>query len=297
MNVLTDIEAGCDAVDHAGLSQQSALLLAGTIPERFERVVAAQGKHPAFFEKERVWSFDELNAAANRLAHALLVERGTGSEPIALLATHGRSVVIGLLAIMKAGKIVAALPPGNPPVRLARMIKGMGAPLVLADTPHAPLAHEATGSYATVMLMDSHVEAGDSQNPLEPLSPEDPAWILHTSGSTGEPKGVVQSHRNMLHGIAVHTERLGITPRDRLSHLLPCSVIGGLREILLPLLNGASLHPRDIKTQGLAGFATWITLEGITVCRFISSVFRSFAGILDGSEDLSSLRVVYVGGE
>ena len=126
---------------------------------------------------------------------------------------------------------------------------------------------------------------------------KDPAWILYTSGTTGEPKGVVHSHRNMLHCVHWHTRLFRVTADDRLSCLLPCSVIGGMREILLPLLNGGCMLPKDLKADGLTGFSDWLIKERITICRFISSVFRSFAWTLNGSERFPDLRFIYVGGE
>ena len=268
-----------------------------SIADRFEEMVHRHGGRVAIRDSAGSMSYQELNRQANRVAHEILAERGTGAEPVAVLADHGRAVAIGVLGIFKAGKIVTALHPSNPPARIRSILETAGVGLLVADENQSELARGAAEGIAKVMVMENGNRQEDASDPVRNVAPSDPAWILHTSGSTGEAKGVFQSHRNMLHGVWWCAHMFKVGPEDRLSCLLPCSVVGGMREILLPLLNGASLHPRDLKRDGLTGFADWLAAGQITVCRFISSVFRSFAGMLDGSEDLSSLRVIYLGGE
>jgi amino acid adenylation domain-containing protein len=268
-----------------------------SIPQRFEAIVRRHGGRMAIKDRAGMLTYEGLNREANRLAHEILSRRGPGSEPVALLADHGRAVAIGVLGILKAGKIVVTLHPSNPPARIRSILDTAGVKLVITDEAQRELAARSAVKLAEGMVMKPSEGRVEATDPEQPISPGDPAWILHTSGSTGEAKGVFQSHRNMLHGVWWCTNKFGITTQDRLSCLLPCSVVGGMREILLPLLNGASLHPRNLKTEGLGGFADWLADERITVCRFISSVFRSFAGMLEGSENLTALRVVYLGGE
>ena len=87
---------------------------------------------------------------------------------------------------------------------------------------------------------------------LTPVSPERPAYILYTSGSTGEPKGVVQSHRNVLHHVRTYVDALGITPADRLSLLASYSFDAAVMDIFGALLNGATLCIGNVQASGTA---------------------------------------------
>src|SRR3990172_1391290 len=111
------------------------------------------------------------------------------------------------------------------------------------------------------------------------------------------PKGVVQNHRNTLCEIRRHTNAFRICANDRLSFLLSSGVIGGVREILSTLLNGAALYPFDLREKGLADLANWLVREGITICRLVSTVFRHFMDTLTHGEQFPDLRLVHVGGE
>ena len=78
---------------------------------------------------------------------------------------------------------------------------------------------------------------------LREVSPDSIAYILYTSGSTGLPKGVVQSHRNVLHFMRVYTNNLGLYHGDRLSLLSSYGFDGAVMDIFGALLNGATLVP------------------------------------------------------
>src|SRR5262249_52234983 len=130
-----------------------------------------------------------------------------------------------------------------------------------------------------------------------PASASEPALILYTSGSTGRPKGVVHTHQTILNEIRRQTNAFHVCSSDRLSFLAPINVIGGVREMLLPVLNGATVCSLDIKTEGFGKLSNWLNGEQITVSRFVPSVFRALVGSLEVDQVLSSLRLIFVGGE
>ena len=123
-----------------------------------------------------------------------------------------------------------------------------------------------------------------------------PAYIIFTSGSTGQPKGVTANHRAVLHDALRQTNALHICAEDGLTLLRPYSVVGGVRAIMTGLLNGASVHPYDIRAQGLERMARWLQEERITIYESVATVFRHFARTLDDGEQFPDLRVVRLGG-
>jgi acyl-coenzyme A synthetase/AMP-(fatty) acid ligase len=124
------------------------------------------------------------------------------------------------------------------------------------------------------------------------VSPDNLVNIRYTSGSTGQPKGVTRDHRNS----ARSANNTDISTSDRLSLLHSLSFGSSTDQLYSSLLNGASLFPFDIKSEGVDGLATWLREEQITVCHLPPAVFRQLAVILSGQEKLPHLRVVRLSG-
>src|SRR5207245_6272957 len=90
------------------------------------------------------------------------------------------------------------------------------------------------------------------------------ACILYTSGSAGLPKGVYQNQRNILHHISNYTNSAQIASHDRLSLLAPFSFAASLTNLFGALLNGASLHPFDVKRHGFDKLAVVLAEQRVT---------------------------------
>src|SRR5262249_37591869 len=135
------------------------------------------------------------------------------------------------------------------------------------------------------------------ENPEVPLSPDSFAYILYTSGSTGQPKGVLQNHRNVLHNVMKHTNSLGITPADRFCLLSSRTSAQAMTGIYSALLNGAAVCPFSLREEGLHRLSAWLIQQEITIYHSSASIFRHFARALTGSEEFPRLRVVKLGSE
>jgi aryl carrier-like protein len=101
----------------------------------------------------------------------------------------------------------------------------------------------------------------------------------------------------LLHLAVSSTDALQITPDDRIALMPSSSFIGTARCIFGALLNGASLHPFDVNTEGLRRFADWLAAERITIYHFAPTFFRHFVAALEGRVNFPCLRLVYLGGE
>ena len=106
----------------------------GSVPARFEQQVRLHSGRVAVKTAAHVLTYDELNHAANRIAHAILERRGPGPEPVALILEHGAMMVAGLLGVLKAGKFYVPLDPSYPPSRLAYMLEDSEASLVRGES-------------------------------------------------------------------------------------------------------------------------------------------------------------------
>jgi amino acid adenylation domain-containing protein len=268
-----------------------------SVPDRFERQVRTHPWRTAVKVDGQALTYDELNRAANRIAHAILDRRGQGSEPVALVLEHGAAMVAGLLGVLKAGKFYVPLDPSYPQSRLAYMLKDSEAGLVVTSGSLRPFSDQLVTREHAMLDLDNLGGGLSEENPVLAIPPDAFSYILYTSGSTGQPKGVVENHRNVLHFTMVRTNSCHVSAEDRLSLLQSFSFSGSATPLFCALLNGAGLYPRDVKATGPVGLAGWLIREEITVCFSVASTFRQLVSTLTGEEEFPRLRLIRIGGE
>src|ERR1043166_819622 len=236
-----------------------------SIPERFEKIVRRYPERIAVKTHNHTLTYDDLNKAANRIARAILAHVGESEEPVALLLEHGAFIIAAILGVLKAGKIYVSLDPALPHTRAARMLEDSQAKLLLTDTKHLLQAQHLVCGDKNFLNCDK-VDAGVASGTLTlPLSPETRALILYTSGSTGRPKGVLHNHRHILVEMRTYTNDVRICPEDRLALCQSCSFALSLRNLYGALLNGATLFPYDLATEGVASLADWLATHQISI--------------------------------
>lgn len=267
-----------------------------SIPQRFERQVELYGDRLAVRTPRGEMSYTELNRAANRIALAMLARLGDKEEPVALLFERDAQVVAAILASLKAGKIYVPLDPGYPRERNQYMLENSQVRLVLADRANLRLAE----NLAAVPVFNVDDLNGEDRvtNPAIKIAPDRLAYILYTSGSTGQPKGVMQTHRNVLHTTLRYTNTLGITREDRLSMVHSYCHVAAAHNTFGALLNGASLFPFDVKQSGVSELIAWLSAQQITIYHSTPTLFHYLVAELpEDSAILPSLRVIKLGGE
>jgi len=288
-----------DTADEEGTSAfvefpESALDV--SIPSWFEHQAARHADRLAVRSQESSASYAELNCAANRLAHVLVDRTGRTAEPIAFLFDHDTHAIAAMLGILKAGKIAVALDPAQPAAQLAPVVAQAGVRLIVADARHAGAA-QALGTDVEVLDAGTIDPAGRGDDLGLAIDPDAPATISYTSGSTGEPKGVVSSHRGVMHRAMVQVNHHRLVPGDRLTLFHSLSVGSSLRQLFGALLSGAAIFPFDVRAEGLDRLARWLVEERITLFHAAASVFRNFASALTGGEEFPDLRVLFVANE
>lgn len=258
-----------------------------SIPARFEQQVVRHTDRLALRTRTQQRSYAELNRDANRVARAILSLRGEREEPVALFLASGTSATTGTLGVLKAGKFYVSLDPSHPLARSGYVLEDSRATLVLTDSKYLPLAKELVPNGSRLLNLDA-LETLPVENPALRLSPDALAYLQYTSGSTGQPKGVVQNHRNVLHSVMGYTNGFRLNPGDRLSPA---------RNVFVALLNGAAVYPFNIREEGVADLGRWLAGEEITIYSSIPSVFRQFAESLGGDEKFPALRLIHLEGE
>jgi non-ribosomal peptide synthetase component F len=268
-----------------------------SIPQRFEQQVRLGRNRVAINSDREVYTFDSLNRTANRLAREILARRGNTAEPIALLFDHGAAVLVAIMAVLKAGKFYVALDANYPRDRLTYMLQDSGAKLIVTDPNNIAVVREICGDTLDVIdFMNPDVTLPDDNLDVAP-KPDSLALLLYTSGSTGQPKGAMHTHRNVLVDVRNLTNGWGVSAEDRWLLHTSVSFANSVRTIFSSLLNGGSIYPYDIKATGFTDLPNCLATHEITILRTVPTTFRDFVGTLEREQKFPSVRVLSVGGE
>ncbi len=268
-----------------------------SIAARFESQVVNYPDHLAIRDWGTTLTYAQLNQAANRVAHAILDQLGEGEETVALYLGHNYKMIVAIMGVLKAGKIYVALDRAFPPERLTYILGDSGANLILTDDANRAAVETLAGDEQPVLNLDQLPASLPQTNPNLSIAPDRIAYIIYTSGSTGKPKGVYQNQRNLLHNIMQYTNTLHLGHYDRLSLLYSCSVNGSLRDIFGALLIGASVHPYNVKEDGLLSLAAWLVEQEITFYHSVPTLFRHFIEALPDGVQFPNIRLIRFGGE
>jgi amino acid adenylation domain-containing protein len=268
-----------------------------SIPARFEQQIRMHPDRIAVKTRTTELTYEALNKAANRVARAIVAQVETEDKPVALLFEQGSEAIAALMGVLKTGKIYVPLDPSLPRPRLSYMLEDSQANVMVTNTQHVVLARQLAGDGCRLLNIDALDASLSVENLDLSISPDTLAVILYTSGSTGQPKGVIHSHRNVMHLIMTYTNIFGICADDRFSLLFPWSVNAALRDIFGALLNGATVFPADMKTEWVGNVGGWLMHEGITIWGTAPTIFRHVTSTLTGEEGLPHLRLIVLGGE
>ena len=219
---------------------------AQTIPQRFSLQVARAPESPAVETPTRSVSYAELDLLSKRVASAILDKSLGNSNTVALLINQGIESVTAILGVLKAGKIYVSLNPRADETELRRLIEDCEPELLISTQGHSALGEKLCPVSSDLVFIEATTDyPAESPSPTN-LSADSPAYIFFTSGSTGQPKGVVDSHRNLLHNVLRYTNGLKISQNDRLSMIQACNFSGTVSSLFSALLNGATLCPFDL---------------------------------------------------
>ena len=147
----------------------------------------------------------QLNQVANRVAHAILDQCGVSDKPVAFVSRCDVSTIAGILGILKAGKICVPLDLTLPRSRVGFVLEDSEAEIIVTGNEDLPTETELPLKSVKLISVDHLDPALPVENVDVNIRPEAVAWILYTSGSTGQPKGILQTHRDELHNVMTLT--------------------------------------------------------------------------------------------
>jgi amino acid adenylation domain-containing protein/non-ribosomal peptide synthase protein (TIGR01720 family) len=235
LQILEDRERGALlALGRGERREHSGRVLA----ELFEDQAARTPHAPAVQDDQRVLTYRELNARANRLARHLAAQ-GVGPERLVALALpRSADLVTAILAVTKAAGAYLPLDTTHPAQRL-HYILADARPTHLITTPDTALPqHEIPTTHLTP---DTEYDHADTDPEHTAQHPRHAAYVIYTSGSTGRPKGVTVTHAGVESMARAQVERLNITPDSRVLQMASPSFDAAFSEMCMALLSGACL--------------------------------------------------------
>lgn len=253
------------------------------IHARFAAIAKAMPDDPAVSWAGGTLSYRELDARADRLA-ATLAARGAGAEtPVAIRLSRGPAYVVALLAALKAGAMCVPLEPGMPPERVGSILRQSGATIVINEE----------------LITASERESGDFR-PIE-VAPQRAAYVVFTSGTTGEPKGVIGTHAALGAYADDHLDGVLRPVAARLGRPLRIAhawsfAFDAAWQPLVALLDGHAVHIVDEHTQADAeALVAAIAEHGIDMIDTTPSMFAQLTAF--GLLTRVPLAVLALGGE
>ncbi|MFE3762122.1 amino acid adenylation domain-containing protein [Streptomyces sp. NPDC059104] len=263
------------------------------VPGLIRDVVEADPDRIACEDADRVLTYGELDRLSDEFAERLGVS--SGAEPVALLMRRSVDVLVAMTGVLKAGRPYLPLDVDEPEARLVGMVRDARPVAVVHDAglPRreclAALPHHTVGRA---------VPAAGQPRPLPQREPDAPMYVMFTSGSTGEPKGVVQGTAGVVNRLRWMREQYAVTPDDRILHKTPYTFDVSGWELFLPLVSGArcviaapGAHRDPTALVDLTARAR------ITLCHFVPSMLAEFLSHPRAAEGLAPLRALFSSGE
>lgn len=302
-------------IDLVGGTERAALLAppralpahlasGGLIAERFEQVASQHGDAVAVVHGGQQLSYAELEARSTRLANWLIANGHASDRPIAIYMKRGIELVVSILAIMKSGSPYLPVDLAYPAQRVDYVLRDSGTALLLCDRESAANLGMLEARL-TIACIDDADFVGDCQRysadhsvlcAMRRLGGSSLAYVVYTSGSTGQPKGVMVRQDSFLNLVLWYQHDYAFAQSDR------CLLIGSIgfdmtqKNLFTPLLAGGTLVIPD-EYFDPAAIAALVATQRVTVVNCAPSAAYQLVALPEYWPALSSLRLLALGGE
>lgn len=283
-----------------------------TLSGLLAQTAAGSPDHVGLVDVDRSWTYAELAADVGRLTRVLADNGVQPGDRVGVHMLKSAEGTIAMHAVVAAGAVAVPLDPTSPAERLARVCRRITISTVLSHDPRRSGIEELARLHPIELVIGVDGPIGDvgtvigtaqvaANEPVAavPVQLDDWAYIITTSGSTGEPKGIVHTHRSALAYAQASVNAFDVSPSDRIADIAPHHFDQSTFALWSGPLAGATLVVMPEPYQRLpASLSTRIQDERITIWYSVPFLLQQFItrGDLD-NRDLSNLRLVKFGGE
>ncbi|HEY3580382.1 MAG TPA: amino acid adenylation domain-containing protein, partial [Pyrinomonadaceae bacterium] len=269
-----------------GRERSIAAVFAEQVRERPEAVAVAIG--------EQSLTYAELNRRANQLGHYLR-ELGVGPEVcVGLCVERSLEMIVGMLGILKAGGAYVPLDAGYPTERLAYMLRDAGVVVVLTQE---SLLDALPSHWGQVVSLDSdwaEIATRSTADVISEATGENLAYVMYTSGSTGEPKGTAIVQRAVVR-LVKETDYAEFGPAETFVQMAPLTFDASTFEVWGSLLNGAQLVVLEPGTPTLEELGAALRRYEVSTLWLTAGLFHLVVD--ERPEELRGLKQLLAGGD
>jgi acyl-CoA synthetase (AMP-forming)/AMP-acid ligase II/thioesterase domain-containing protein len=250
---------------------------------------------PALVDGAARLTWRALDERVTAIASRIVARANPSPGRVVLLLRERASAIASMLAVGRSGHALVMLDPADPEDRM-RFVTADAEPFVLLT--EAGMAERALALAPSGCTI---VDVGEAHaHPVRPMPRVDGDSIAHvcyTSGSTGQAKGVCQSHANQLVFSDTYARNIGVGIGDRGSLLYSLAFAAGLGAVARAIASGMTLCLYDVKRDGVAGLADWLDRERVTMLQTFPMVFREMVARIGAQRTFPHLRVLQLGGD
>lgn len=287
---LVGARPGDAAAWHGRRTEVAALV---PLPQQIAARAAERHNRVAVVAADGTLTYAQLVAHAAAAAGALEPFVRDRRTVVATLTARTTAFARALTGAMHAGAAWMPLDPAYPDALIASMLRRAGAAAVLTDAAHADRAR----AFDLPIVNIDALEPSVSPPAPRPLRLDDLAYVMFTSGSTGEPKGVAVSHCALANYTASIVDDLDLRPDDRLGMISSIAADLGHTSVFPALAMGATLNLLpDAAASNPSAFASWLAAHPVDVLKIVPSHFLALADQPAGFGPLPSRAIVF-GGE
>lgn len=264
-------------------------------------LIATAARYPhaiAITDQTRSITYAELNVETNRMAHQLVQLGIRPTNRVAFWLDKSIDAIVIMQAAMRVGAVYVPLDPLSPPERINRILETCEATCVVSTTDR--LTRLQPLSCCNMLAIDGSRQMEDCNVQIYASDPEDLAYILHTSGSTGVPKGVCVSHRAAMAFIDWAATEIAPTPADRFANHAPLHFDLSVLDIYVSIRAGARLFLiADTISYVPQNLTDFVRRHRITIWYSVPSALTLMLdrGALESEAPQLALRVICFAGE
>ena len=267
-----------------------------TIAELFEEQAKKTPNNVAVVFGMQKLTYKELNEKANSLAYYLRKNGIETNDLVGIMVNRSLEMIIGMLAVLKAGGAYIPIDPTYPKDRIEYMLKNSNSKLLLTQE-HL---HDITDfkNCVYIDLSNDSIYSLPNDNLNHTNTPEDLAYVIYTSGSTGLPKGVMLKQRNIVNFVYAIMKDFGFTYKDTIVSITTFSFDIFVLESLLPILNGLkTVITSEEEQTDIKMFNELCKKNNVTIFQTTPSRLQAMLAKENSFDFIKKLKYILIGGE